>query len=188
MGVGKCSSRRCGVHGDGEDATSARPALAIFGPRRPGRAPSLLLVVLDKAAVDEHRRTGHVVGVGRREEGDDAGHVVDVAEAPERDVAEQVAQLRRIVQEARVDRRLDRARRDVVTVMPSGASSIARSRASIRRPPLLAQYGAKFGNGRSSCTELMLMTLPPAWPRIRWRTKDCVRKKTPLRFTFRTSS
>ena len=48
----------------------------------------------------------------------------------------------------------------LLMVMPSGPSSTASVRVSIRTPPLLAQYAAKFGNASSSCTELMLMILP----------------------------
>jgi hypothetical protein len=53
-------------------------------------------------------------------------------------------------------------------VMPSRPSSTAVCAQACAAHALLAQYGAKFGNARSSCTELMLITLPP------WRRRAAV--------------
>ena len=70
----------------------------------------------------------------------------------------------------------------LLIVTPSGPSSTASVRVSMRTPPLLAQYAAKFGNAISSCTELMLITLPGRRAAMRCRTNAWVAKNTPLRF------
>ena len=76
----------------------------------------------------------------------------------------------------------------LLTVMPSGASSTARLRISIFMPPLLAEYGAWFGNGSCSCTELMLMIRPPRFAARHWRTNAWAAKNAPFRLTSITRS
>src|SRR5476651_2151071 len=72
----------------------------------------------------------------------------------------------------------------LLIVIPNGASSMERLRVIIFRPPLLAQYAVKWGKGRSSWTELMLMIFPEALRPWRCFTKACVAKNGPLRFVL----
>jgi len=70
----------------------------------------------------------------------------------------------------------------LLTVMPNGASSIARFLINIFSPPLLAQYEVKCRNVSSSCTELMLITLPACLTSDRCLAKAWVAKKADFRF------
>ena len=76
----------------------------------------------------------------------------------------------------------------LLTVTPIGASSTARLRIIIFNPPLLTQYGVKLGKGSSSCTELMLMILPPRCVRRHIAANAWLRKNGPLRLTASTRS
>merc|ERR1712139_739837 len=48
----------------------------------------------------------------------------------------------------------------LLMLMPRGASSMERLRVNIFIPPFEAQYDERPGNGRSSCTDEMLTTVP----------------------------
>ena len=92
-------------------ARSSRPAALrgdLGGDRR------LLSIIPGQPSVNIVSRAGHVVGVGRGEEGGDGGHVLRLAHPPERDLLEQSLDPRLVVEQGGVDRRGDRAGGDAV--------------------------------------------------------------------------
>src|SRR4029077_20597950 len=93
--------------------TEESPLPMSPSPRVPAEK-LLLLVEHAESAVDQVRRAGDVVAVGRGKVDGQACDVGRLAEASERDLALQGLQLDGIVQQLGVDRRLDRLWRDAV--------------------------------------------------------------------------
>src|SRR5437867_646867 len=70
---------------------------------------NLLFLIEDRQpAIDQVRRPGDVVAVTRRQEDRETSHVIRLAQPVERDLPNQRLELDRVVQELRIDRRLDR--------------------------------------------------------------------------------
>ena len=93
------------------------PSDRMDRPRRqaaPAERRTSLRVEHGQPAVDEVGRAGHVVAVRRGEEHGETGDVAGLTEPRQRNLPRQCLELHRVVQQLRVDRRLDRARRDVV--------------------------------------------------------------------------
>src|SRR5215470_20259638 len=84
----------------------------------------LFFVMPSKPAVDIICRAGHVIGVVLSQEDGYARHVARLPQSPQRNLGEQSAEFLRIVQEFRIDRRFNRARRDVVDVDTDHSRSI----------------------------------------------------------------
>ena len=93
------------------------PSNGVDRPRRQAASAerrTSLRVEHRQAAVHVVGRASHVVAVRRREKHGEPGDVGRLPEPRQRDLPRQRLELHRVVQQLRVDRRLDRTRRDVV--------------------------------------------------------------------------
>src|SRR5687767_10659280 len=110
----------------------------------------IALVAHHQTAIDLDRLPGHVVGVGPRQEGDDAGDVLGSLRSSKRDAGRALlprlarrpaVQGGQLAVDLRPHRRVDGARADAVGGDAIGRECLRRERVRLITPAFVAEYG-----------------------------------------------